>query len=722
MTMLSGALQAQDAEFLWAKTYHGREVNQENKDRIASVKTDSIGNVYMFGSFGQAARIDGEHICLMEDDTNYANVNTAGIFLAKFDTLGTMQWCRSARYRGNGYSGNWNNALDMVLKNGKIYIFGELTLVSNWNLTLPDWCWFFDTLYVCPECYNPYDWPYMETFPFRELGHNTVFVVFDLDGNKLGHHTMQLFVDDEGVTGDVHISKPIRGRFVLDSDDNILLFTNINSELNPMIWDSVHTPYLIVDDDTANRISLGLENHFNNRDAQLTSPMLWKIDRNWQHVECKLLIDSVAGWSRRFKVDSVYRSYDQRMLRTHCDPASFIYNGLTIDEQDHVYVSGQMNALSFYTYYEGDTLQELTLPCRFFLDSTHYLTAENLSMLGSLPFVIQYDRDGNVLWCNQLYSETPLVEYYGTMTMSDCVVDSCNLYVEVATESPYGAEEASNVFFDPEHLDTFPKVHHYISGYLSYTASYAIYNKETGSRIAHHTIDTNATTCAWKTDKTIKGSSAIKGDYLLTHIGRGYAENYANYVVKYNKHTGLSTISQPMVTEYPQYRDGWFSLYAHSHGFVIRTSNGSAIHQPGMDTVFCQDANPAFLLFYYDSTLDCRRPHATPPTPPDPPDPPEDSTAVHPVKAPAVTFSLTPNPTTGEVTIEVKGDRWKVRGGEMAVTVCDASGREVRRQTLLPTTEDNRLRLDLKGLPAGAYFVTVVTPQGSHTEKLVMSE
>ena len=30
------------------------------------------------------------------------------------------------------------------------------------------------------------------------------------------------------------------------------------------------------------------------------------------------------------------------------------------------------------------------------------------------------------------------------------------------------------------------------------------------------------------------------------------------------------------------------------------------------------------------------------------------------------------------------------------------------------------MRLDLKGLPAGAYFVTVVTPQGSHTEKLVV--
>ena len=85
-------------------------------------------------------------------------------------------------------------------------------------------------------------------------------------------------------------------------------------------------------------------------------------------------------------------------------------------------------------------------------------------------------------------------------------------------------------------------------------------------------------------------------------------------------------------------------------------------------------------------------------------------------------FSLTPNPTTGEVTIEVKGERWKVRGGEMTVTVCDASGREVRRQTLASATEDTRLRLDLRGLPAGAYFVTLTTLQGSHTEKLVMSD
>ena len=84
-----------------------------------------------------------------------------------------------------------------------------------------------------------------------------------------------------------------------------------------------------------------------------------------------------------------------------------------------------------------------------------------------------------------------------------------------------------------------------------------------------------------------------------------------------------------------------------------------------------------------------------------------------PAETPA--FTLSPNPTTGEVTVV-----FPPLGEGGILTVADATGREVRRQTLLPTTEDTRLRLDLKGLPAGAYFVTLITPQGSHTEKLVV--
>ena len=80
-------------------------------------------------------------------------------------------------------------------------------------------------------------------------------------------------------------------------------------------------------------------------------------------------------------------------------------------------------------------------------------------------------------------------------------------------------------------------------------------------------------------------------------------------------------------------------------------------------------------------------------------------------------LSLSPNPTSGEVTVLLP-----TLGEGAVLTLADATGREVRRQTLPPATEASRLRLDLKGLPAGAYFVTVVTPQGSHTERLVISE
>ncbi|MBR6440462.1 MAG: T9SS type A sorting domain-containing protein, partial [Bacteroidales bacterium] len=89
------------------------------------------------------------------------------------------------------------------------------------------------------------------------------------------------------------------------------------------------------------------------------------------------------------------------------------------------------------------------------------------------------------------------------------------------------------------------------------------------------------------------------------------------------------------------------------------------------------------------------------------------------IAAPEATtaFTLSPNPTNGEVTVVLPA-----LGEGAVLTVADATGREVRRQTLPPAAEASRLRLDLKGLPAGAYFVTVVTPQGSHTEKLVIGE
>ena len=77
----------------------------------------------------------------------------------------------------------------------------------------------------------------------------------------------------------------------------------------------------------------------------------------------------------------------------------------------------------------------------------------------------------------------------------------------------------------------------------------------------------------------------------------------------------------------------------------------------------------------------------------------------------AALFSLTPNPTRESVTVTLHG-----RGVPATITVYDATGHPMlhRRAT------GRRTRLSTAGLPAGTYFVTVTTPQGTGTQKLTV--
>ena len=76
-------------------------------------------------------------------------------------------------------------------------------------------------------------------------------------------------------------------------------------------------------------------------------------------------------------------------------------------------------------------------------------------------------------------------------------------------------------------------------------------------------------------------------------------------------------------------------------------------------------------------------------------------------------FTLSPNPAHKRVRVELHGI-----SGEGWLTVNNATGQELMRRKVAPREEI--VELDVSSLPAGAYFVTVVTPQGSHTEKLVV--
>ncbi len=79
-------------------------------------------------------------------------------------------------------------------------------------------------------------------------------------------------------------------------------------------------------------------------------------------------------------------------------------------------------------------------------------------------------------------------------------------------------------------------------------------------------------------------------------------------------------------------------------------------------------------------------------------------------------FTLTPNPTTGEVTLQVNSE--KLKDKSCTVTVLDAAGHEVLRTTL--NSQPSTLNLNLSSLPAGTYFVTLQTPTTTATKKLII--
>ena len=88
-----------------------------------------------------------------------------------------------------------------------------------------------------------------------------------------------------------------------------------------------------------------------------------------------------------------------------------------------------------------------------------------------------------------------------------------------------------------------------------------------------------------------------------------------------------------------------------------------------------------------------------------------DTTGINPVEAAASLFTLTPNPTTGTVRVEM-GDL----EGELALH--DAAGHEVLRMTV--EKGQKSVELDLAALPKGTYLVTLATPTGTGTQRLVL--
>ena len=75
-------------------------------------------------------------------------------------------------------------------------------------------------------------------------------------------------------------------------------------------------------------------------------------------------------------------------------------------------------------------------------------------------------------------------------------------------------------------------------------------------------------------------------------------------------------------------------------------------------------------------------------------------------------FTLTPNPARTAVTVAIA----EPTGKAVDVAVMDAAGRRVRSMTFSGTTAS----MDMRGLAAGSYIVTLTTSEWTATERLLI--
>ena len=698
--------QAQNGEMRWFKRFCGREGNASwiPSNHIIDAKMDSAGNIFVFGLMGYGAHLDGRYIC--PADSLYGVNNESGYFLAKIDTAGNVPWIRTTK------PGSIDAFLGMTVKNGRVYIAQNEEIHGFYSV----WYWFIDTLYrknIPSEGHINLDSLY-DGFPFETPNSfYTRILVFDTAGNLLDHHRIDFANNDFNLVefGNRLTSYRIgTGLIDVDSKGSLYIFTNISTTYEWKPWNQENPlVFRLFNKDTMLEFSTGLEERYTDHYDQINAATLIKIDSSWRHVEFIPLIDSVSGWSRQPLYDSVWIWYLERNLRVQGLPIEFLYNGLTIDKDDNIYLSGNLTAYNqikedLTGYGDYTLLMDVTAPCKFFFDSVHYLVAEDLGLLQSLPFVLKMDTAGHVQWANQMYTDQDVLDAYRSQsTMENHTLDSDYLYVRLVAQSYNFTRERIHFFTDADHLDTIklpPTKRHLL---------YLMYDKTTGECVAHHLLDTNL-----RSDQTKRNPVNVTGNKVTMAMNRLKGENtFRDLMMEIQHDRGTGEITKSPSTELEKYN--LVNMLQHPHGFKFwygrQGSSGGDMRIRGGDTVVNLQKNECFMMLYYDSTADCRRPHDTASIDTTG----IDTTGIARVAKPTVPFTLTPNPTTGKVTVTVAQPAPKCE-----LTLRDAAGHEVLRKELSTFNSQLSTTLDLRHLPAGAYFVTLSTPTASSTQRLVV--
>ena len=544
--MPTNTARAQQQGFRWGKWASGQFINNTLKDKVVDSYIDSAGNTYIFGGFGMDARLgeNGPKICPMDTcavEMGYLIGNSPGVFLAKIDSMGNILWCKSARDgSANGGCGAWNN---MVVKDGKITIAFDNGYGSEcWN-----WFYFFDT--ILWESSYPIGHPDLRSF----------FVTFDMDGNRIDYHDIQLFAyrgpgrhyDQTAFNGYLLD----RGHFLIDEDENIHIFSSGGFYGE----DSLHKAYFIVDGDTNRKYPLNIRTQNGNT---YSTSVYYKLDSNWNLIGSRFMVDSVSVWNPTGEC-----------------MANIEFQRAIIDG-DEIYAS--------CIFYSDDySFVVDSQPVKVFLDSIHYLRIDNTNDWQTMPCLMKLNREGEVVWVQQLYNKQTTTVPASYVPYGGAATDEENVYAFYWPAWP----NITRFYLDSTHNTMIP-------GGPNVTHRYCLvvsYNRNTGSPADYYVVDTvNA--------NDSENSLVVVGDELVLDVVFDHLKK--TELCKINKYTKEVTRSSPI-----QYNHiiECKNMSVNDHGWVFRGERGDETRV--YDSIFLGNYQDASVMtLFYDSTLDLRRP------------------------------------------------------------------------------------------------------------------
>jgi hypothetical protein len=536
---------AQEAELKWVEGIGNTRSATYMNPSMTDFQLDGEGNIYVVGHFDSGNTwLDGTDVdpvhfpCLMSSIYH-------GLYVAKLDSNGNRVWIKSLRtsLKSDMNNGAYLTISNLILKDSLLYFdIGLSGQVQNgYQMCVPPFIWFFDTLFTFPVTPdNPYEGSNYQIpdsllrFPFtyHRGASFDAFITMDLHGNIIDyHHSNTSYIyTSYGQTYHGLISMQ-DAPCVIDSQKNKHFFFSV-----------MEGRYTMFDDDSTKRIYVPFIDSVNNPHNFIPPSGPATILHN---------NDSISGLVHII-VDSDYNIISAKPVFSHVDNPQVFYHrasrnnqdilihrvnilgqNITIDNEDNIYFranlqthdmslirafqlgSTYLDSTGGYTPYHQPT--PVDYPYHIYLDSVHYITVENLQASQCIPFIIKYDSQGNILWCNQLYADrqdsVALEEIdcnlsvavdshyvYVPWFVTNCWTNKFELGINISDSAnwwliPPDTLFHKDYFFDEEHLHRYdapeldtPITYNTLPDSLrmSYVRNIiAVYNRETGEFIRY---------------------------------------------------------------------------------------------------------------------------------------------------------------------------------------------------------------------------------------------